>query len=50
MQEQHRRYSCTKALALGSLYDALEQMKWVLVSANSDDGIVVIREPTAGIP
>jgi hypothetical protein len=49
MQEQRRRYGCTKVLVLGSLYDALEQMKWLLVSANSDDGIVVIQEPTMGI-
>lgn len=50
MQEQHRRYGCTRPLALGSLYDALEQMKWTLVSANSDDGILYVREPTASIP
>jgi hypothetical protein len=37
-------------LALGSLYDALEQLKWTLVSANSDDGILFVREPTTGIP
>jgi len=50
MKDQCRRYGCSKPLVLGSLYDVLEQTKWKLVSANSDDGILLIQEPTAGIP
>lgn len=50
MQEQRRRYGCAQPLLLGAMYDALEDLKWTLVSANSDDGILYIREPTAGVP
>lgn len=50
MKDQHRRYGCSKPLVLGSLYDVMEKTKWKLVSANSDDGILLVQEPTAGIP
>lgn len=50
MKEHRRRITCTRALALGTLYDALEQVGWTLISANSDDGILIIQEPLDGIP
>jgi hypothetical protein len=50
MREQRRRYGCAQPLLLGAIYDVLEDLKWTLVSANSDDGILYIREPSAGIP
>jgi hypothetical protein len=50
MQTQSRHYECEKPVALGALYDALEKLKWKLISANSDAGILIVSEPAVHIP
>lgn len=49
MKDQRRCYRCSKPLVLGSLYDVMEKTKWKLISANSDEGILLVQEPSAGI-
>lgn len=41
MEVRQRRYPCSKPLALASLYDTLEELKWRLISANSDAVILI---------
>ncbi len=41
MEIRQRRYPCSKPLALASLYDTLEKLKWRLISSNSDAGILI---------
>lgn len=50
MQAQRMIFDCDKAVALGALYDATENLKWRLLSANSETGILVIEEQRAGTP
>jgi hypothetical protein len=50
MQAQRMIFDCDKAVALGALYDATDNLKWRLLSANSETGILVVEERRAGTP
>lgn len=50
MQVQYRKYGCGKLMVLGALYDTIEKLKWKLLSANSDAGIVMAAERKTGMP
>lgn len=49
MRAQRKAFSCAKAMVLGALYDTAERLKWKLLSANSDTGIFVVAERSAGV-
>lgn len=48
MQTQSKAFACGKAVALGALYDAIEKLRWKLLSANSDTGVLVTEERKTG--
>lgn len=50
MQAQSKTFACGKAVALGALYDAIEKLKWKLLSANSEAGILMAAERKADMP
>jgi len=50
MQAQSRRYVCGKFMVMGALYDTLEKLKWKLLSANSDAGILMVAERKVDMP
>lgn len=49
MQAQSKVFACGKVMALGALYDTIERLKWKLLSANSDAGILMIAERKTGM-
>jgi hypothetical protein len=50
MQALSKVLACEKAIVLGGLYDTIEKLKWKLLSANSNTGIIVVAERSAGMP
>jgi|GEM_PF-3934758 len=50
MQALRKVLACEKEIVLGALYDTVEKLKWKLLSANSDTGIIVVAERSAGMP
>ncbi|MPM76488.1 hypothetical protein SDC9_123486 [bioreactor metagenome] len=50
MQAQSKTFSCGKTVVLGALYDTIEQLKWKLLSANSDAGILMAAERKSDMP
>ena len=49
MQAQSKVFVCGKVMVLGALYDAVEKLKWKLLSSNSDTGILMIEERRDGM-
>lgn len=45
MQAFTRDFACAKCIVLGALYDTLDQLRWRLISANSDNGILTAAPP-----
>jgi len=41
---QVKRFMCDKHLVLGALYDVVEKLHWTLISANSEEGILIVAE------
>lgn len=50
MQAQRKVFACEKTIALGALYDTADKLRWKLLSANSETGILMVTERKAGIP
>ena len=50
MQTQSKVFACGKVMALGAMYDTVEKLKWKLVSANSDAGILMTAVKETGMP
>jgi hypothetical protein len=49
MQAFTRGFACDKCIVLGALYDTLDRLRWELVSANSDEGILMAAPPGTGL-
>ncbi len=50
MQAQSKVFACGKAMALGALYDTVERLRWKLLSADSDAGVLAVAEQKTGVP
>jgi hypothetical protein len=50
MQALRQRFLCARYIVLGALYDTVERLRWKLVSANSDAGILMTTQPRTGLP
>ena len=50
MQAQSKGCACEKAMILGALYDAIERLKWELMSVNSDAGILMVAAGETEMP
>jgi hypothetical protein len=50
MQAHSKVFSCEKVLVLGALYDTVEKLKWNLLSANSESGILMTTAKETQMP
>jgi hypothetical protein len=49
MQAQRKDFICRKTIVLGALYDAVDKLKWRLLSSNSETGMVTVIARETGI-
>jgi hypothetical protein len=50
MQAYSRVFTCGKIMVLGALYDTVEKLKWDLLSANSETGILMTATRETEMP